>query len=296
MRNFTNKKGIILISAYLVIVVLVVLSAGLCARSIGEERAANKDRDLIQALWLAEAGLDRAMVELPNTPLSGSLGMGRYSTVTTVLSSTRYLINAKGGVPADDESNSNNSIKKVSAIIDRPVILAHPGDVTAAITANGHITVKGSSEVNGDVDEFADFSFEYLFGISKQTFRNRADHLYTDPPTSVTPVDGLTWVDLVSEDEMGITENGWSGSGILVVDGDLRITGGHFEGIIWVIGRLWVSGNPVIDGAIYVESGVEVDTTLVGNPTVNYDTDAINDAFGNLPTAGEPSLISWKED
>ena len=93
-----------------------------------------------------------------------------------------------------------------------------------------------------------------------------------------------------------ISETGWSGSGILVVDGNLTITGGHFSGIIWVIGGLRVSGNPVIDGAIFVESGAEVDTTLTGNPTVSFDANAVSDAFGFIPSISTAHVISWKED
>jgi hypothetical protein len=125
---------------------------------------------------------------------------------------------------------------------------------------------------------------------------DNATNLYTDPENNVSPVGEITWSNLETIDEMTISDNNWQGSGILVVNGDLRITGGTFRGIIWVIGTLWVSGNPVIDGAIYVESGAEFETTLTGNPTVSYDSDAISDAFGYLPSNLPPHLISWKED
>lgn len=297
MTVLKNKKGFILISAYMVVSVLIILATAFSARSIGEKRVADKERDTIQALWLAEAGLDRAIAELPNTPLSGNLGTGlTYSTQTTALTSSRYLINSTGGVPGTNESDPNNAIRKVSAIVERPLNPASSGDITSAITASGDVEVRGSAEVNGTVDEEAVFDFEDVFGISKEAMRNGATYYYTDPANNITPVDHATWVDIDTATEMKITTSGWSGSGILVVDGNLNITGGHFSGIIWVIGTLSVSGNPVIDGAIFVESGTEFETTITGNPTVSFDSSAVSDAFGFIPTTSSPTIIGWKED
>ena len=146
------------------------------------------------------------------------------------------------------------------------------------------------------LDENYTFDFEDIFGISKDAMKSGAVHFYTDPANNIMPVDHTTWVDINTLTEMKITETGWSGSGILVVDGNLAITGGHFSGIIWVIGTLRVSGNPIIDGTMFVESGAEFDTTLTGNPTVNFDSDAVSDAFGFIPTISSPTMIGWKED
>ena len=291
-----NSKGFVLITAYMVVVVLVILATSFSARTIGEKRASDKEKDAGQALWLAEAGVDRAIAELPNTPLAGTIpGIGAYSTETTELTSVKYLINSTGGVPAT-AVNPNNSIRKISAIAERPLNPASPGDITSAITANGDVTVKGSAEVNGDIDDNEVFEFEDIFGISKDAMESGATHHYVDPANNITPVDHVTWVDINSLPEMNITTSGWSGTGILIVDGDLNITGGHFSGIIWVIGTLKVSGNPIIDGALFVESGAEFETTLTGNPTVNFDSGAVNSAFGFIPFAATPYITSWKED
>lgn len=280
----------------MIVSVLIILATAFSARSIGEKRVADKERDTIQALWLAEAGLDRAIAELPNTPLSGTLGTGlAYSTQTTALTASRYLIVSTGGVPSTAVS-LNNAIRKVSAVIEKPMSLASSGDITSAITASGDVVVKGSADVNGDVDENYVFDFEDVFGITKEAMRSGATHHYTDPVNNITPVDHVTWMDMDTATEINITTTGWSGSGILVVDGDLYITGGYFSGIIWVIGTLRVSGNPVIDGAIFVESGAEFETTLTGNPTINYDSGTIGDAFSFIPSSQAPYLVNWKED
>lgn len=290
-----NNKGFVLVTSYMLVAVLVILGASFAARTIGEKRVADKERDTIQALWLAEAGVDRAIAELPNTPLSGTLGTGAYSTQTTMLASNVYLINSTGGVPTTAVS-PNNAIRSISAIVERPLNNANPGDVVSAITANGEVEVKGSAVVNGTIEEETEFNFEDIFGISKDQMENGATHHYTDPANNIMPVDHVTWADIDTATEMRVTETGWSGEGILVVDGNLTITGGHFSGIIWVIGILRISGNPIIDGAIFVESGVEFDTTITGNPTISYDADAVSDSFGYIPLVSAPYLVSWKED
>ncbi len=291
-----KNKGFILIASYLVIAVLIVLTIGFTTRSIGEQRVASKEKDSIQAFWLAEAGLDSAISDLTATSLSGPLGSGSYSTQISPISSIRYLVISKGGVPDIDETDPNNIVRTIRAIVEQPALDADPSGVTSAITANGDVTIKGSAEVNGDIDENATFDFEDIFGISKNTMKNNAANLYVDPVNDVTPVDNITWADINTIGEMQIASDQWQGSGILVVNGDCRITGGCFSGVIWVIGTLWVSGNPVIDGAIFVESGAQFDTTVTGNPTVSYDSDAVGDAFDKIPTDLPPYLISWKED
>lgn len=286
-----------LIVSYMIVAILVTLSTGFATRSLGEQRVAAKDRDSIQAFWLAEAGLDRAISDLASASLSGSPGgHGSYSTQTSAISSTRYLVTSTGGVPGTDTANPNNTVRSITAIVEQPANTADPSGITSAITANGDVVVRGSATVNGSIDANYIFNFEEIFGISKETMESSANNSYLDPSNNVTPVNNITWVNIESLDDFRITDNGWTGSGILVVNGNARITGGHFEGIIWVIGTLWISGNPVIDGAFFVESGTEFDTTVTGNPTVNFDGDDVLAAFDYLPSDLPPYIVNWKEN
>ncbi|MBU1933545.1 MAG: hypothetical protein KKC66_06565 [Candidatus Omnitrophica bacterium] len=294
--NIKDNSGFILITLYMAIAVLMILAAAFTARSISEQRVADKNRDSNQAFWLAEAGLDKAIAKLPSSPLSGSLGEGKYYTETSQISPIRFSIVSKGGVPDVDQTNINNAIRIIRAIVERPVNDADPSEITSAITSNGAVTMRGSAEVNGDIDEYAEFDFGEIFGISKETMQSNATNSYDNPENNVTPVNSITWANVDSGHEMIVADAHWQGSGILVVSGDLRITGGYFRGIIWVVGTLWVSGNPVIDGTIFVESGVEFETTVIGDSTVNYDADAISDVFGFLPSDLPPYIVSWDED
>ncbi|MFC1667143.1 hypothetical protein ACFL0P_04705 [Candidatus Omnitrophota bacterium] len=298
--NFKNNTGFILIATYMVIAILVILATGFAIRSIGEQRVINKERDLAQAFWLAEAGIDRAMAEIPNTPLSGTLDAGSYSTQTaTTTNPIRFLITSTGGVPGTDETNPDNIVRKIRAIVEQPANDADPNDITAAITSTGDVTVGGGADVIGDIDANAtldDVTFEETFGISKETMKQSSSNSYTDPANDVTPVAAITWVDVTAGNVMRIASGGWTGSGILVVNGDFKMSGGTFDGILYVIGSLDMAvGNANINGAIFVECGDDT-TTVLGACDVAFDADDISDAFDFLPSDLPPYIISWQEE
>lgn len=62
-----NKKGIVLITSYIVIAVLTILGAAFISRSISEMRIAEREQNSIQAFYLAEAGIDYALDRLRST-------------------------------------------------------------------------------------------------------------------------------------------------------------------------------------------------------------------------------------
>ena len=167
-----------------------------------------------------------------------------------------------------------------------------------AIEAGGDVDVSGTATIDGDVVaesgsfENPDEYFEAIFGVTKDEMRGRAQsppNRYYDYAISNNIVENITWVD-GAPDQSQVTSNTWAGSGIWVVNGNLKITGGTFEGILWVTGSLEIAaGNPVINGAVFVESTMTVG--ILGNLTLTHDTDAITEAFGT----GGVVVISWKE-
>ena len=131
-------------------------------------------------------------------------------------------------------------------------------DITSAISSSGTITVSGSAEVNGEVVENGCPEFDDVFGTTKDALKSNANNYYVDPANNITPIENVTWVECVTQTGFHITDNNYVGNGILVVNGDFAMTGGTFNGIIWVVGNLQISGNPTINGAIFVESDIEI--------------------------------------
>ncbi|MCK4419766.1 pilus assembly PilX N-terminal domain-containing protein, partial [Candidatus Aerophobetes bacterium] len=265
-----------------------------------------------QAFYLAEAGVEHARVQLGKdwndlTPIdSTSLEAGTYNvTIYTTDSSGADLPATKRRV------QSIGAVGEISKTVE--VILRKPptgSGVDSALTAGGDIIVKGSAEITPPPepeDEFYNFElgenpgdglslFEEIFSVTKEEMKaiaQRSPNRYYDGFIKNDIVENITWVD-GAPDQSEITTDTWSGSGIWIVNGDLKITGGTFEGILWVIGSLYLgAGNPVISGAVFVECGAQVDTTVTGNATIELNTEAVDDAFGDLGTGAVVEF--WQE-
>ncbi|NQT64867.1 MAG: hypothetical protein HQ554_01675 [FCB group bacterium] len=167
---------------------------------------------------------------------------------------------------------------KSTAIVNR-----FPTYAQGAMYANGSINVGGSADITGDIIENCDpaLDFEDFFGVTKAHMDSVADNHFVDPPNNPAGFQDITWVSFASEGgELKVTTAAWSGSGILIVDGDAQFSGGSFDGIMWITGELFINGNNGFDGAIYVEGGITYeDVTVLGNCQITYDLDAILAAF-----------------
>lgn len=105
-----NKKGIALILGFMVITILTILSVAILSRSISESRIVQRHVESIQAFWLAEAGVNRALDELrSNYAASGTnlwsstLGQGGYFddvADVTINEQSCKQVTAHGFIPA----------------------------------------------------------------------------------------------------------------------------------------------------------------------------------------------------
>lgn len=183
------------------------------------------------------------------------------------------------------------------AVVQYNPLSVTPSGVTNAITSDGLIEIKGSAEVEGEVVEQATFDFEEIFGYTKEQIRNAATHLYIDPDNNQTPVDNVTWMETVENTKVTISSDTWSGSGILVIDGDLHLSGGYFAGIIWVMGDcIMGTGNPTVEGALFIEGESDIDVTkITGNPIINYNSDEVNKTYALSLGGAQYQLIGWYE-
>lgn len=305
----TKQRGIALIMALLLIFVLSMLSASFFSGVINENRLVKRFVNSTRALWLAEAGVAEAINNMPSN-VSGSLyGDNNYSysastTLWPLSQNVYYQISSTGSVSVPSYGTISRSLTVITETT--PV---DPNHFQHAIRTTSDLVVKGSATINGPQEEFASLNFTDLFQHSKAEMESFATNPYVDPPVNVTPVEGITWVNISPGQEFRITSDTWRGGcgadgdcaatadngAILVVEGDAQITGGTYYGIIYVIGKLRMSGNPVINGTILAESSTEIDTLLTGNVTINYDSSDITNALSPLQFVA-PAVVSWKEN
>ncbi|MDP8202210.1 MAG: hypothetical protein P9M11_08720 [Candidatus Tenebribacter burtonii] len=171
-----------------------------------------------------------------------------------------------------------------------------PENVQAAITANSSIVVTGSATVVGDIIQNSDppLSFEEVFGITKEEMLARADIVINNPGNNPSCLDslGTIWIN----GYLKTTNDSFDESGILIVDGDAKFSGGNFSGVMWITGDLdWV-GNNYFEGAIYVEGGITIEgdpLILGGNVYTVYNLGAITAAFDDL---GLTQTLRYKLD
>ncbi|MBN2119962.1 MAG: hypothetical protein JW734_02760 [Candidatus Omnitrophica bacterium] len=254
--------------------------------------AYNKKVSSIKSFWLAEAGIEEAIDHLPATDtLNRSLGEGGYSTEIIPFPPDpdtglvyRWTIESKGTVGSIE--------RKIKVVAGPPA--------GKALQATGPITLKGNCKngecIAGGYEEYASFNFDNLFKKTPEEMYDLAVNKYVNPGPNDFIAEDITWVTLTDNNVFQITNEHWKGDGILIVDGDAKISGGIFTGVLYILGTLQVgAGNPEIYGSVFVECGLTVDTKLTGNPTIEYDARAVSEAFGGTPEQGRYEVLTWQE-
>lgn len=289
-----DKKGAALIFGLVVVTFLFVLCLSFYYKSIGEANMALRFTDSTRALWAAEAGLARAVTSLPSNVADCPVAAGGscFSAETTPVNAQYYSIVSQGYVPY---AGGNEVARTIEAKVRLGAV--DPSKFERGIETTVGLNLGGSYDINPD-DSHREYSstvnFTNMFNFNANEVKEMSTVL-TEVPTE-NFVDKIYWLESSEEDSWNINSN-LVGSGILVVVGDLDIEGSfRFTGIIYVIGgQLKIRGTPVITGSIIAESGATVgDTSMLGNPTINYSQEAIAHALYLLQLAS-PTVVSWKE-
>jgi cytoskeletal protein CcmA (bactofilin family) len=305
LKIFKSQKGIALILVYSLLVILIGILGVFFYTSIQSMQTAQRRVDFTRAFYAAESGIDKKLQDLLDmSTLEGELvdTEGNITAIYKVdapekLTGNKWRIASIGYSPAD--ISGPRSKVKIEVIAEK--------NFSYAIETEGDLEIRGQASRNIDPDETNPYSenidFEALFGITKDEMKAMAKYVY-DEDTFGEPVDTITWVDVSNGQELTIAGR-LEGSGILVVSGDVHIAGTgrpphdvKFEGIIYIIGSLTITGNATIDGTVLVESGADTDTTISGNVTIIYDPEAIESALEYLGLDSnlvKPKIISWYE-
>lgn len=253
---FKSKKGIALISVFIFMTLLVLAVASVMAIGISEVQAAKTQNNSTRALYVAEGGLHQAAYDLGNdTDWTDGVINGTAYVSTDVDSEGFYLLNYSVATKATLGGEFTVRLKNITGstteiwvkaiggydngtrVVQAKIIsyagLGNPDGVTSPITAEGTVTVKGRSKIEPeeDINENAIFAFEDIFGLTLEDMREIAKNfnyyttVFNSDNADVSQI--LTWV-ASSGTPAQITTAGWTGGGILVVEGNLKISGGCF--------------------------------------------------------------------
>ena len=135
-----DRKGIILIACYLVIIVLAILGGAFLVRSTGEKRAVERERDSIQAFYLAEAGVEREARDLYN-----NFSNYFYSLPAPGAGAYAWFNGLKGTIPYNNQSLSMGTY---TVIIEDINVDTTPGAGQAEVTLNstGRINITNTEK------------------------------------------------------------------------------------------------------------------------------------------------------
>ena len=290
-----NRRGIVLIFAMLMMLVLSALLASFYFCTIGEQQQAAQYVNSMRAFWLAEAGLATVKANPGLGGASGSLGGSGYNfnvpapVVVAGTNNEYWVVTSTGTVSLPNGSNISRTL--VSTL---KTAAADTSKFPYAIDTTTDLIIKGSVEINGTTQQNDNtINFSNMFGITKTAMRAGSSHLYTETNFN-TPVDGITWVDVASGSTLDVAGD-LGGSGILIVNGDVHISGTvTFDGIIYVIGALTMTGTVTVNGSVIAESSATADTTLKGNVTLNYNLAQVQGALTNVQFLNK-QIVAWQE-
>lgn len=269
-----------------------------------ETRLARRQAQSISALWLAEAGIAKAKSVLgPPTDVSGvianpsdhSANTYAYNVVSTQIGSTGYYTVASTGTVTSPGSVISRTVSATIKVVPPdPSKFQFCVETTGAELSYKAKNVANAPDPNNPVQTNSSQTFTNLFGVDMAAMEAIATPI---APSGTIVASGISWVDAVG-DPPEVAVQHLSGSGILVINGNLRLTGtgsgqDPFDGILYVIGSLYMSGNNTINGTVFVESTAEIDDVLTGSSLVSYNAENIASSLGSL---GAKSIVSWKEN
>lgn len=157
---------------------------------------------------------------------------------------------------------------------------------------------KTSSKLDADLNDASKNQFFSMFFSSTKAQMielAKSGSQYFTPTSSESPIgkSGLIWfngnLSLHNNDTIGTKEK----PAILVVNGDLDLTGGPIHGIVYVTGELKITGNPVVYGSMISENGPNT-----GGGTVTLVYRPFNDGgygSGDIFMGGTAVSGSWKD-
>lgn len=307
-----DKRGIALVLGLLVLLVLTILLGSFVIKTVNENNLVRRHIASTRAFWVAEAGLAEAKRQLSRGSFSGTMGDYSYQIVssyptrrTLINNSSYYNVSSTGIVPLSgggDISRTVDAVIKTGAIDDSKF----PYAINAAndLCFGGNCKKPATDYLDPDIvcptgtcwqEKNTGINFLDLFGYEQSAVKNLAvqsGNYYTESnfPTTVS---GITWVDVSPNSTLMIGTSA-SGSGLMIVNGDLHVGGGYqFSGIIYVLGTLTARGTFDSYGSIVVASTAGIDS-INGTPVFHWDRDEIINAL-TLLALNNTSIVSWKE-
>ena len=186
-----NRRGSVLIMVYVVLGVLFVLSSVFFTRVVSDRKLFDIGRERQEAFYLAEAAVDKGIVELNNnwatysgTSSAQPLGRGEYEVTVSVISGTQRKVLADGYIPTKASPRAERHIEAIAKkqsppnFYDNAIYSADEVDLNGeAFTVDGDVIyadslggstshITGSITKDPSISPLAQFDFAVLRAIA----------------------------------------------------------------------------------------------------------------------------------
>ena len=292
-----NEKGFVLITSFMIISVLIILSAAIIAQTISEKNAAQRYCESMQALFVSEAGIQRAIHQLNDsgnwtgwsdeladgegqpyreiTEILGTVG-SYYVKIVNPLSNTPMII-SRGHVPDTVISRVKRDLT-VEVGKETPFNYAGFGKTSITMTGSGSTDSYNSKDpydplepgVNGDIGTNADEATVTGEATVNGDIETNADITLTVviAPDSLTVLGTFGDESLNSGEILILSENRKYNSltvnpgGKVIIDGDREL---YFTGAMTLKGDFIIQpGSSLI---IYTDAKCSIGGTGIVNQT-----------------------------
>lgn len=326
---YNNQRGAALIMVFIIITVLAVFGGIVISRSISENRLTENYKESLQAFWLAEAGVNRALSELrTNYDLTGTnlfltaLGQGQYNfdIATSGPTSQDRTVTSRGCIPSGCACSVSacRVIRTIEAVINKVAdvppnfydkVIYAAGNISDGDTISGDIihagtysparTLNGTDTQDSSISPLALLDFAQLRAISQ------AQGNYHDAAHLSGPFPASFWYNQAA----GIPN-------VVFLEGNFDIAGNITVGGFIVVGGevsydATLRGTSIIDGCIYTRGNFTIkgggnalnvsgviwsggSTNLGGNGKVKYNENYAA-AIKNLGINTDAQITSWRD-
>jgi len=282
-----NRRGVVLILSFIVIVVLAILGTAIVSRSISESQITRKYAESTQAFWLAEAGINKAMSNLRvlGFTIAGNIGQtnlagspGDYAAdIGSVVGLTR-TVTARGCIPSGCNCVAPPNDCRLTRVVQATMTKYQnipDGFYDNAIYSAGDVNIGSNCPVDGDVFSGGTVTGSVVIphtvtqsdptlhndglpGLSFAELRQKSiDQGWYNPTTNTTTYPTVSFYNAEPSEAYpeGIPN-------VVFVNGNFSIVGGNqvVKGFIVVGGNTIydaeIGGNATVDGCIYTRGDI----------------------------------------
>lgn len=285
----------------MVTAIFATLSISINNRKVEAPELVSSSLSHIKAKNLSNEGLHYGIKQLIQGNISVNqteftLIFSNFFILDGTIDSIKYVMNATSDTLTITSFASAIISGKSKNYFSTALVRYSPGFFGKAFNCSKTVTLQGNAVINGGLEENASLDFTQTFGMSMADMKSAADHYYKNPKNKISPINGITYVELTGSNKLQMSGN-WSGSGILIVDGNFKDTGqADFDGVIWVNnGYFQMTGQSEINGAVYVDTDPADTVKMAGNAEVNYDQTIVTSLLGAQTTSSNTVLevLSW---